>query len=45
MRQVVFNVTYLGYTGGELTNERDGYRYGIKLSSGLIIYMYHDEFY
>lgn len=41
---VTFNSIHNGYRRGELTGNKNGYRYEIRLSSGAFIYLYDDEF-
>ncbi len=41
---VTLNTPYRGYIRGELTGNKDGLRYVIRLESGLEICLYEDEF-
>jgi hypothetical protein len=41
---VTLKTAYLGYRRGSLTGNKDGYRNEIELASGLLIYLYEDEY-
>jgi hypothetical protein len=41
---VTFNAPQLGYSRGELTGNQVNYQFEIRLASGLVIYLYEDEF-
>lgn len=43
-KEIELNEPYKGYTRGVLTGNKDGLRYEIRLTSGLTIYLYEDEF-